>query len=387
MRAGSQASRSIAVAVVGAIALALATAPPALAAPDTMTPPAPGAPATLRAAALYDWHLAPSLAALRSEVNTRWPNRDRSSDGAVGDTRHQSRTNSHNPARYPGGPAVGTVGSVHALDITARGIDVRALLDAVVGDPRVWYVIHDGQIWSRTTNWAPRAQGGDPHATHVHINLREDSQAAAVAAEQDTSRWLTGSGARGTSAPIRQGPTTTTMSATTTKSLQRALIARGFTIPSGPTGWYGPETTKAVAAFQRSQGWIGSAADGLAGEETLRRLGVSGTGASSVATVTPTVATTPSQPTKPAASAVTVATPARGPAGSGTYRPGTASREVYLLQQALIQRGYAIPAGATGYFGARTVEAVRAFQLSQGWPAAECDGIPGPRTLKLLGLA
>jgi peptidoglycan hydrolase-like protein with peptidoglycan-binding domain len=369
--------RGLAAAVTAALALALVSAAPASAGPDTTT--SPSSTTTLSASALVDWHLAPSLTALRTEIDTRWPNRDRSSDGAIGDIRHQTRTNSHNPARYPGGPSVGTVGSVHALDITARGIDVNLVLDAVVGDPRVWYVIHDGQIWSRTTGWSPRRQSGDPHVTHIHINLREDSQSASVSAEQDTSRWLGGSGSRGASAPSRASAAA--LPTSVTKSLQRALISRGFTIPSGPTGWYGPETTRAVAAFQRSQGWAGSGADGIAGALTLKRLGLA-----SASTAATRVSTTTDAPSRTTTRASAKASTAKG-ASPKAYRPGTATREVYFLQQALIERGYRIPAGPTGYYGSKTVEAVRAFQLAQGWPEAQCDGIPGTKTLKLLGLA
>ena len=139
---------------------------------------------------LIPWFAAPSLVTLRKEVDARWPGRSRSSDGVIGDTRHAARTNSHNPVGAGNGPGVGTRGAVHAIDITSAGIDVAAFLSAVVGDPRVWYVIHDGQIWSRTTGWAPIAHRGDPHTTHIHVNLREDSQGAAVAAENDTRSWF-----------------------------------------------------------------------------------------------------------------------------------------------------------------------------------------------------
>jgi peptidoglycan hydrolase-like protein with peptidoglycan-binding domain len=334
----------------------------------------------VRAMALMNWHVAPSLAALRSEINASWPGRDRSSDGTIGDLRHQAGSNGHNPVGHPGGPAFGTRGAVHAMDITARGIDVDAVLSAVIGDPRVWYVIHDGRIWSRTSGWAARSHSGDPHSTHIHINLREDSPAAAIAAETDTRRWLggaTGSG-RGSSAATGRSTSTSTasLSKTDTVALQRALIARGHRIPSGPTGWYGPETTKAVRAFQRAQGWSGSDADGIAGRETLRRLGL---GSGAVAAIQQVGTTTTRATSAPASSKPSSAS-------LKAYTPGTASREVYFLQQALIERGYAIPAGATGYYGTKTVDAVKRFQRDQGWPAPQCDGIPGTATLKLLGL-
>jgi peptidoglycan hydrolase-like protein with peptidoglycan-binding domain len=373
-------TRRIARVVVGATAGALVmvgtTGTATTAVPQGPTDPSP----TVSAMALIPWHVAPSLAALRSEINARWPGRDRSSDGAIGDARHQARTNSHNPVGASGGPAFGTRGAVHAIDVTARGIDVDLVLRSVIGDPRVWYVIHDGSIWSRTYGWARQVQRGDPHRTHIHINLREDSRAAAIAAEMDTSRWLGSSSSAGRAATVgRSTPLglAPVLSKAQTVTLQRALIAAGYRIPSGPTGWYGPETTRAVRAFQRAQGWRGSAADGIAGPVTLRRLGVTG------GAVAPTA---PAKPAKPAKAPKQTGATATGK-GSGAYVPGTASRAVYFLQEALIKAGYSIPAGPTGYYGQRTVEAVKAFQRAQGWPKSQCDGIPGPKTLQRLGLA
>lgn len=344
----------------------------------------PGIPAAMMASGIDQWYLAPSLVALRTEVNLRWPGRDRSSDGWVGDAYHASRTNSHNPVGSPGGPGVGTKGAVHALDITANGINVTSVLRAVVGDSRVWYVIYDRKIWSRTTGWAPVRYTGDPHTTHIHVNLREGSQRIAVAAERDNSRWLSGSSgstarAAGTSARSMLTPKLTNSG---TKALQRALISAGYHIPSGPTGWYGPETTRAVRAFQQAQGWSGSGADGIAGSQTLRRLGV---GSAPTATVARTSkkAKKPKSSKAAGASTGTKAGAAKALAG---YKPGTASTKVYYLQQALIEKGYDIPAGPTGYFGERTVAAVAAFQRAQGWPASQCDGVPGRKTLSRLGL-
>jgi peptidoglycan hydrolase-like protein with peptidoglycan-binding domain len=380
--------RSIVRGVVGATASALVIAGATGASPAAAAPQSPPEPGTMAAMALIPWHVAPSLAALRREVDSRWPGRDRSSDGAIGDTRHAARTNSHNPVGGTGGPAFGTRGAVHAIDITARGIDVDAVLSAVIGDPRVWYVIHDGAIWSRTYGWARQAHRGDAHTTHIHVNLREDSQAAAVAAETDTSPWLGGSrtagrgASTGSSAKLGLAPA---LSTAQTISLQRALIAQGFRIPSGPTGWYGPETTKAVRAFQQAQGWSGSGADGIAGPTTLRRLGVSG-GTSAAPVAKQAKPSKPRTSTKAAKASTSAAGTPTGK-GSGPYVPGTATREVYFLQEALIKAGYPIPAGPTGYFGQRTVDAVKAFQRAQGWPASQCDGIPGPKTLQRLGLA
>ena len=122
--------------------------------------PDPTSASSMGALSLIPWYPAPSLVALRKEVDARWPGRSRASDGVIGDPLHAARTNSHNPVGAGNGPRVGTRGAVHAMDITSAGIDARAFLSAVIGDPRVWYVIYDGQIWSRTTGWAPIAYRG-----------------------------------------------------------------------------------------------------------------------------------------------------------------------------------------------------------------------------------
>lgn len=326
---------------------------------------APGQPSAVRAE-VGQWFLAPSLAGLRAELDARWPGRSRVSDGSVGDARHQASDNGHNPVGHPNGPGNGTPGAVHALDITAAGIDVDAVLRAVIGDHRVHYVIHDGRIWSTTTGWAARVHSGDPHYSHIHISLRDSTPGGAVAAENDTSRWLSRS-ARPTralgrvSARDSGAATGASLRRNEIRALQRALIARGYPIAAGPTGTYGPATIEAVAAFQRAQGWTGSAADGAAGPQTLALLGVAGQSTGSTATggATP----------KP-----------------GSMTPGSRGQHVAQLQSALINRGFAIEAGATGYFGPATQTAVAAFQQAQGWSGSQADGIPGPMTLALLGL-
>jgi peptidoglycan hydrolase-like protein with peptidoglycan-binding domain len=58
--------------------------------------------------------------------------------------------------------------------------------------------------------------------------------------------------------------------------------------------------------------------------------------------------------------------------GAATYHftqnlsVGARGAEVTALQQFLIDGGYSIPAGATGYFGAQTRAAVIAFQKARG---------------------
>lgn len=297
--------------------------------------------------------LAPALQQLRAEINSRWPGRDRSSDGWLGDEYHQASRSEHNPVGHPNGPVFGTPGSVHALDITASGVDTSVIVSSLLGDSRVWYVIFNRTIWSRSYGFVARPYHGAPHTTHIHVSLRGENQSSAVAAENNTKPWLRG-GSSATSAGFNSSQT---------RALQQALIARGFSIPAGVTGVYGPQTRAAVAAFQRSQGWTGASADGLAGAETLRRLGI-GSGAAAV---------------------VFASNPGPAPVSAGSYGIGATGPHVKALQQALIARGIGIASGATGFFGPQTQAAVAAFQRAQGWSGAMADGIPGPRTLQLLG--
>jgi peptidoglycan hydrolase-like protein with peptidoglycan-binding domain len=340
-------------------------------------PPDAESGVTLGSLSLIPWYASPSLVKLRKEVDARWPARSRISDGVIGDARHAARTGSHNPVGASGGPKVGTRGAVHAIDITSSGIDVDAFLSAVVGDPRVWYVIHDRRIWSRTTGWAPRAHTGEPHTTHIHVNLREDSQSVAVAAENDTRSWFDRAS---TSRAFLASPGKSSLTAAQTRQLQRALITRGYSIPAGPTGTYGAQTTAAVASFQRDQGWRGAQADGIAGPQTLLRLGVAATGSSSGRGTTAVVTTR-----QPAATEKKAPSAPKPAATAGSWDPGN-GRLVYDLQNALIARGYSIPAGPTGHFGTRTKQAVKAFQKSLGFSGSQADGIPGATTLRRLGI-
>lgn len=57
-------------------------------------PQTKGAP-LLRAA--IDWRVAKSLLVLRDQVNKMAPNRNKASDGTIGDETHQSHNSDHNP--------------------------------------------------------------------------------------------------------------------------------------------------------------------------------------------------------------------------------------------------------------------------------------------------
>jgi hypothetical protein len=136
------------------------------------------------------YYLAPALATLREVVNGRWPKRDKASDGWIGDASHAARPSDHNPDYSDDG-------IVRALDIDVDdndpGSDLRKeLLEATIGDERVYYVISNAVIYSRTYGWRPRVYTGpNSHFTHVHVSIRGRYESDALARKlgHDTSPW------------------------------------------------------------------------------------------------------------------------------------------------------------------------------------------------------
>lgn len=131
---------------------------------------------------MADYYVAASLVALRTEINRRWPNRDKSSDGAIGDASHAARKSDHNPDWDAGGV-------VRAIDVDKDGIVVNELLAAVVRDPRVAYVIWNKRIASATDDgipwdWEPY-DGENDHTHHIHISIKHTR-----AAETNTAKWF-----------------------------------------------------------------------------------------------------------------------------------------------------------------------------------------------------
>jgi len=116
------------------------------------------------------WRLAKSLETLRSQINTLAPNRDKSSDGTIGDARHQASTSDHNP---------NSAGVVCAMDIThdpRHGIDAGKVADILrqSHDNRIKYLISNRRIASSGVYpwiWR-RYTGSNPHDKHFHISVK-----------------------------------------------------------------------------------------------------------------------------------------------------------------------------------------------------------------------
>jgi hypothetical protein len=110
---------------------------------------------------------------LRSEINAKYPKRDKRSDGWIGDTAHNARKSDHNPDKN---------GWVRAIDIDSDLVkssskeswllaeQIKTI--ALKGDKRISYVIHQHRIASSRQNWAWRVyKGANPHVSHIHISF------------------------------------------------------------------------------------------------------------------------------------------------------------------------------------------------------------------------
>lgn len=197
------------------------------------------------------WHLAPSLVQLRSEVNRRWPNRPKGSDGTVGDTSHNARKSDHNPNER---------GSVNAFDITYPGVDPKIVIAAVSKHPSANYVIFNKNIYSKKSNWKAVAYTGtNPHKTHLHVSILQSASA-----ERDTTPWLAGATVKPKPNPVKRStfplPAGQAFGRRATAKVHNGYrnsedksdvkrIQRKLGV-SPVSGWFGPVTEKAVKRWQ-----------------------------------------------------------------------------------------------------------------------------------------
>ena len=165
------------------------------------------------------------------------------------------------------------------------------------------------------------------------------------------------------------------------RELQQALIDLGF-LKGTADGVFGNKTENAVRAFQKKNKLT---VDGLAGVSTRELIISKAQAKKNPATPTPAPAAEPT----PAPAQTASPAPAQDPGGSSaaslfgsyaTIRSGNKGARVKSLQQALITLGY-LSGGADGVFGAKTRNAVKAFQRSRKLSA---DGVAGKKTLVAL---
>ena len=214
------------------------------------------------------WRMAKSLETLREQVNMLAPNRDKSSDGGIGNAEHSARLSDHNPDDD---------GVVKARDFTndpAHGMDSQRLADALVAsrDPRIKYVISNRKICSGTNQdkpawvWRPYS-GSNPHNHHCHVSVKRDA-----AHYDSTVPWVIDLGRAPVEAasppPVANDPVLRKGdNGAAVVRLQSLLNAHGTVLKED--GDFGPSTKAAVEIFQTKTGLV---ADGVVGRYTWEAL-------------------------------------------------------------------------------------------------------------------
>lgn len=194
-----------------------------------------------------NWQLAPSLAQLRNEANAANPHRDKTSDGTIGDARHQASgaDSDHNAWLVWQG-----IPWCRALDIDTTGLDVAAAYErgrakAAAGQlPQViggGYFIVAGRITAPDFSSWRTYKGTNPHILEGHVSVSTEGARFA-----DTRPW-------GIFIPVVPGPVP-------------APAPAPPPAPAGP-GWTGPDLRGAGLDLrgeqgangvrtQRLQGWL-----------------------------------------------------------------------------------------------------------------------------------
>lgn len=110
------------------------------------------------------------MRALFAEIDAVWPNRDRSTDGWIGDSRHCPGNSDH---------CADSAGRVHAIDIDKDGIDadlVVARASNVEGVIR--YMNWNGYQYHVRNDFAPTPlTEADKHTTHIHVSIEHTDRA------------------------------------------------------------------------------------------------------------------------------------------------------------------------------------------------------------------
>ena len=130
------------------------------------------------------WYLSAHAEDLRNWVNRQYPNRDKTSDGSVGDQAHATRASDHNPD-----PTSTPPGCVRAIDIDAdlkpgaKDRSEAARLAETLRDQAkrrvrpIAYIIYNGRIASAKSLWRWRPYTGlNPHKAHIHVSFHPDSK-------------------------------------------------------------------------------------------------------------------------------------------------------------------------------------------------------------------
>jgi hypothetical protein len=116
---------------------------------------------------------------LREQFDDTFPDRDRTSDGWIGDTRHAARKSDHNPDEQGWVRAIDVDKDLHKgskPDLMPDLVDQLRLACKAKTEKRISYIIFDGQICSSILNWKWRKYtGANKHKAHAHFSFKKEA--------------------------------------------------------------------------------------------------------------------------------------------------------------------------------------------------------------------
>src|SRR3954466_4890576 len=146
---------------------------------------------------MASWVLIPCLKTLFAEFDRIAPNRDKASDGSIGDTAHSQTSSDHNPDETGNVPIrdADRVNEVHAIDVdnTLRESDLtmEKAVQFLLGrcrsgaEKRLRYIIYNRRIWSASSGWVQKTYtGASPHTEHAHFSASYETNL-----EASTASW------------------------------------------------------------------------------------------------------------------------------------------------------------------------------------------------------
>jgi hypothetical protein len=128
------------------------------------------------------WVLTRGLNTVRAEFNTVFQDRDKTTDGSVGNLAHQAGPSGHNPDRtgrpeYADGDSLDEVRAIDVDKDLRSVVTMEQVIQYLVRRGRAGhylpfrYFIYKGRIWARSTGWATRVYtGANSHTEHAHFS-------------------------------------------------------------------------------------------------------------------------------------------------------------------------------------------------------------------------
>lgn len=209
------------------------------------------------------WVLTTGLKTWRDEINAVFPDRDKTTDGAVGNLAHQGSSSGHNPdktgnAEYKDGDSRDEVRAVDIDRDLVPGSDVNwmeRVVQFVVEKARrgeyvpFRYIIYNRRIWHRTYGWTTRTYtGANAHDHHAHFSGDWTNKADEWTGSLGLASIRGAAGGGWDSMLVKKGD-----SGQEVTYSQYLLAELGY--PVGDIdGVYGPKMESAVNAYRKAHG-------------------------------------------------------------------------------------------------------------------------------------